>query len=368
MKPVLYVALPSDDGDPLLVVEERGDRMEILSHGGPFPAGSSCIAFAPATMVAHFHLALPARNDTEAARAALYAIEDEIAEPIEDVHLVLGPRTRGDSRRHVYAVNRAVLDAWLAQLSAAGLNPGRIIPEQCLFDAAEQQTGLGSSSILSAGERIFAVDADLPAEARGALGLETEPPGQPAGQHLIRLAERAASRPTVNLRTSAFAPAKKQETGYRSWRVAAGLAIAATSIWTGNVILETRNYNFAVRQMERQAGERYATLFPGAAIPADLDRATRDMLTGTAPQGGFGFRDAAAYFYEVAAAAPGFRIIALTYQQDQKAASADFIVPQPDMLDLARSYLEAEGLAVDVRLDPDTDGPITGTIQIGAMQ
>lgn len=367
MKPVLYVALPAEEGGPLQVAEERGDRMEILGHAGPFPAGSACIAFAPATMVAHFYLPLPARNDSEAARAALYAIEDEIAEPIEDIHLVLGARSGADPHRHVYAVNREVLNAWLGQLSAVGLDPGRIIPEQCLFDASEQQVGLGGHTILSEGKRIHAADTDLPEEALEALSLKPAA-AQPAGQHLIRLAERAASRPTVNLRTSAFAPARKRETGARSWRVAAGLAIAATSIWTGNVILETRNYNFAARQMERQASERYAALFPGRPVPADLDRATRDMLSGTAAPGGFGFGEAAAYFYETAAAAPGFRIMTLTYSRDQKTASADFVVPQPDLVDRARGFLEGEGLVVEVRLDPDTDGPISGTIQIGGTK
>lgn len=368
MKPVLYVALPEEEGGALQIAEERGDRMEILNHSGPFPPGAACIAFAPATMVAHFRLALPARNDAEAAKAALYAIEDDLAEPIEDIHLVLGPRKGSEAQRDIYAVNRTVLDAWLAQLSAAGLNPGRIIPEQCLFDTSEQQTGLGGHTILSDGPRILAADTDLPEEARSALGLQPTGAALPAGQHLIRLAERAASRPTVNLRTSAFAPAKKQETGYRAWRVAAGLAIAATSIWTGNVVLETRNYTFAVRQLERQAGERYAALFPGTAIPANLDQATRDMLAGKAAGGGFSFNDAAAYFYEAAAVSPGFRILALTYSADEKSVSAEFMVPQPDMLDRARAFLESEGLDVTLRLDPEADGPISGTIRIGAAQ
>lgn len=367
MKPVLYVALPSEVGAPLQVVEERGDRMALLGHNGPFPSGATCIAFAPATMVAHFCLALPARNDGEAARAALYAIEDELAEPIEEVHLVLGARTGEGSSRHVYVVNRNVLTAWLEQLSKVGLDPERIIPEQCLFDPVDLPVDLGGHSLISDGPRILAADAALPAEARTTLGLEPHPSSQPAGQHLIRLAERAASRPSVNLRTSTFAPVKKQQTGYRAWRVAAGMAIAATSIWTGNVILETRNYNYAARQLEHQAGERYAALFPGAAVPADLDRATRDMLTQAAAPDAFGFSDAAAYFYDAAAAAPGFRITTLTYDGEQKTLSANFIVPQQDMLDRARAFLEAEGLAVEMNLAPEADGPISGTIQIKAQ-
>lgn len=368
MKPVLYVALPAEAGAPLQVVEERGDRMELLGHNGPFPSGFTCTAFAPATMVAHFQLPVPGRNEAEATRTALYAVEDELAEPIEEVHLALGPRTADGANRNIYVVSRNVMTAWLEQLSKAGLDPERIIPEQCLFDTAEHGEELGDHTLLSIGPRLLAADASLPADAQRALGINHPASAPQSGQHLIRLAERAATRQTVNLRSGVFARARKQPAGYRAWRVAAGMAIAATSIWTGNVILETRNYNYATRQLERQASERYAALFPGAAIPADIDRASREMLASQTGPTNFSFQDAANYLYEATAAAPGLRITALSYDGDQQLASATFVAPQPDALERARAFLETEGLMVGITLDPPADGPITGTLKIEAQQ
>ena len=82
MKSILYVALPAYEEDPIQVAREQGDRLEILEYRGPFGT-ANCIAFAPATAVAHFRARVPARSEAEALRAALYAIEDELAQPVE---------------------------------------------------------------------------------------------------------------------------------------------------------------------------------------------------------------------------------------------------------------------------------------------
>lgn len=356
MKAILYVALPSEADGQIQIAQERNDRLELINHRGPFGA-TDCIAFAPSTAVGHFRALVPARNETDAARAALYAIEDELAQPVEDIHLVLGPRLKDTAERDIYVVDRSLMKSWLDLLSKAGLAPEKVLPEQCLFTDIEHPVDMGDRIIQREGNRIIGIDTALPQQARDALSVPAGASGLQDGMHLIRLAERSGSRPGVNLRTGTFALAKNSKTGVSAWRKAAGIAIAAVSVWTGTLILEARNYNHAAELLGRRAAERYATIFPAAAIPTDMDRATRDILAHSATPGSMDFRTSVAALYEAVALSANTQIVALKFERLENRLTADLSSPSPEALNTATSFLQSRGFQVtSPAADPEGEG------------
>lgn len=342
MKSVLYVALPAVPDGQLEIAQERGDRLEVIHHRGPFGA-VDCIAFAPATVVGHFRVPIPSRNEPEACRAALYAIEDELAQPVEDIHLVLGPRARDTSERDIYVVDKSLMNYWLDLLSKAGLAPGKILPEQCLFTDIEQPVDLGNRLIQREGNRIVGIDAALPRHARDALSAPSDMGGLQDGLHLIRLAERSASRPGANLRTGIFSLPRNAKQGVSAWRKAAGIGIAAVSIWAGTLILEARNYNYATEQLNKRAAERYASIFPVSTVPADIDRATRDMLAAVSAPDTIVFRTSVATLYEAVATGSDIRITGLNFDAQTNRLTATINTPSPDNTSLIVAFLQSRG-------------------------
>lgn len=345
MKSILYVGLPVHEGDPVQVAREHGDRLEILTHRGPFGT-ANCVAFAPATAVAHFRAPVPARSETEALRAALYAIEDELAQPVEEVHLTLGPKARASMERDIYVVDKSVMAVWLAVLTKAGMSPDTIIPEQSLFTDIEHAVDLGDRVIQRDGNRIIGIETTLPAGALDALSVSSRSESVQDGLQLIRLAERSATHKGVNLRTGQFALEKNQKQGAGAWRKAAGIAVAAVSVWTGTLILEAHNYNFAIRQMNSHAAERYAALFPGAAVPGDIERATRSMLAVTGTPDRLEFRSATAALYEAVALNPGISISALTFNRQDNRLSARVNMNSSETEGAIVAFLQSRGFQV----------------------
>lgn len=345
MKTIIYISLPSQPDGALQIAQERGGRLEIVNHRGPFGA-ADCIVFAPATAVGHFRAPVPARTEAEAARAALYAIEDELAQPVEDVHLVLGPRLKESVERDIYVVDRTLMKSWLDLLSKAGLSPAKLLPEQSLYTDITHPVDLGTHILQREGNRIVGIDAGFPEQAREALTSVTTLPSLQDSIQIIRLAERSATHPGVNLRTGAFAPPREKKQGVSAWRKAAGIGIAAVSVWTGTQILEARNYNYAAEQLSRRAAERYAALFPTSAIPADIDRATRDMLAAAATPGKLDFRTTVAALYEAIAVNPDTYIFGLTFDRTAGYLVADVQAPSQQTVEGVAAFLQRRGLQV----------------------
>lgn len=81
---------------------------------------------------------LPTRNQQKLMRAIPFALEEQLADDIEDMHFVAG-RGGNESATPVVAIHRHVMDRMLAIFEQAGIQPHSIVPDALCLAANEQQ-------------------------------------------------------------------------------------------------------------------------------------------------------------------------------------------------------------------------------------
>lgn len=90
--------------------------------------GARVTVLVPSERILLAQVALPAMKGQRLARAVPFALEEQLADDVEDLHVAIGDRdTQGKVANAV--VSRHTLESWLARLKAAGLHPDVMSPE-----------------------------------------------------------------------------------------------------------------------------------------------------------------------------------------------------------------------------------------------
>src|SRR5688572_19259557 len=110
-----------------------------LAQALPLAVGRRVVIIVPGTEVLTTEAEAPAKSATKLAQVIPYALEERVADEIEDLHFAIGERNAETGRVPVVVVARARIDAWLATLRAAGFNPQAIYSEASLLPAMPGQ-------------------------------------------------------------------------------------------------------------------------------------------------------------------------------------------------------------------------------------
>jgi len=318
MAEVLVIKLDEPGGDKArwIVVDSAGSRLGAPVIGplsaARIDAGErKVIVLVPSTDVLTTSVELPVKSAVRIQQALPFAMEELVADDLEDLHFAAGPRSE-DGRIPVSVVNREILEGWLDVLGDAGLKPSALMAES--YGLARIP---GTISLMLAGETALVNDgADTmiamqglgpgdALEAIGALGghVDDSDDGDDAGplpRHVIvycdakneqrhgtelsalrsefdsfdikilpdgdlpRLAVTVAAGGGVNLLQGRYGP-KTEYAGYlRPWRYAAmlllGLGVA--------LVAEKAISNVKLDRQEAELRERfiaeYREIAPGA--------------------------------------------------------------------------------------------------------
>lgn len=123
----LIVRLPASEGPAFWqVVDEHGALLPLSGEGeleqaAALSRGRKVVLLLPAGEVFRSCLTLPARGRRAAAKGARYALEEQIAGDVEDLHFACGP-VSGD-HLEVAAIERKQLAGWLRRCHDTGLKP-----------------------------------------------------------------------------------------------------------------------------------------------------------------------------------------------------------------------------------------------------
>ena len=143
----IYARMPSQAGAAFEYAIKRGDDWQIAQQDRFKLVGDDHVTvLVPGTEIAIHRVLMPARSEKEAYRAAPFAIEDELAEPVETVHVAIGkPEKVGEQTyRDIHVCSRARMDEWVEQIKTAGLKRAMLVAEQSvLLDAQYGCSGRG---------------------------------------------------------------------------------------------------------------------------------------------------------------------------------------------------------------------------------
>ncbi|MEO1407025.1 MAG: type II secretion system protein GspL, partial [Pseudomonadota bacterium] len=274
------------------------------------------VLFVPGTDVSIFQRALPTKGDRQSRQAAPFAIEDDVATPVEDVHIALGPEPKDLSTpRDLYVVDRAQMHSWNARLSSHGLTSARLVPEHALLDDGEV-LDIGPCIIGRLSSGPFAFDADLPRDILTALLEEDSASVVQVHDPLNTLAERCDNQfdRITDLRQGAFGNRGGFSfADWREWRVAASILLFCGVALLASGYADIAATRAAAGEIRSGISASYRHAFPDAAPPTDpvraISRALGDANSGPAMD----FLDTSAVLYAALADVPNASLRAVRY-------------------------------------------------------
>jgi hypothetical protein len=167
-------ALMKEEGEPWAFVQRLpAGRFEPVEAPQP---RDRVIVFVPAEDVVAAPLRFGGQLPEGNPEAATFAIEDELAEPPEQVHTVVSAPLGAGAPRMAFAASRATMEAWTG---AARTLPGTVllVPPQSLFTPSSSPVICGPVCLGWSVDRPVAADMAFPPDARAVLvpGSETAP-------------------------------------------------------------------------------------------------------------------------------------------------------------------------------------------------
>ncbi len=370
MKADVYIELPSAQGSPVRIASRKdGSVQEITPDTFKGNSQTKAVAFAPALAVARFQISVAARSESEAKRAALYALEDEIAQPIEEVYLTLAPRSRGDANRVVFVVDKALFEYWTGLLRSLGLGHAPIVPESSLEQTQPTVYRFEDRWLLAGPTRIFGADGALPDEAVEALidaagltGARTVHLSSFA--YLSEAYQKHAGLPLANTGRSPETTA--EASGFGFWRLAASLALAAVVLWVGSLWVETSRLEQSAALNDAAARTAYRAQFPGAPEPSDVHLDVRQQMERSITSGNGSFRAMASSLYKAIAQSDSVQLARMSFSQSDPGLQASLIFANRQSEQAFRTSLESSGLTVELVSAADTPQGVQTNIVLRA--
>jgi general secretion pathway protein L len=299
----------------------------------------------------------PAKNAAKLAQVVPYALEERVADEIENLHFAIGARDATRGRVPVVVIERARIDARLAELRAAGLHPSAMYSAAALLPAMPGQliallegdclilrSDHAPPLVLPALSIVDAFEMALAAQPPPVAGLEAPAPGLllyaghdewqahqdtvdslrdrftgvkvqllPTGS-LSVLAPAAANGEAVNLLQGALAVSSPMEMRWQSWRVAAVLAGVLLCLHFGGRYFELHRLKKTEAALDANIEDAFRAAMPGQQNATNARRRVAQRLDELRSGGGGELLPALAAIAQARSAAPTAMIEGITYR------------------------------------------------------
>jgi general secretion pathway protein L len=388
-----------------LAGQEETEWLTLDENGAPTPTrqrGSLTLAaavwrtgrvvvLAPSTQILLAEPELPPGSGAKLARAVPFALEEQLTEDVDLLSFAIG-RRRGNGGTPVAVASRSVLQGWLAELTAAGLDPQAIYPDISLMPENPGQTVLWLEkerlAVRRPGALPFAVELSPVREALVVAGVIADPLESTAEPKLKEsailyvtredwarvegefedlledfatlkvqlladgplpwLARGIGNPDAVNLLQGEFSRTADYGARWHQWRMAAALAAALLVVHVAAQALQIRQAKRESAALDGQISQVFSSTMPGDAL-TDPRRQMQSKLerirkSGAGPQ----------YFLRTLqtlsgalAVTPKTTISALSYRDD----SLDMTVSAPSLAVLSQltQFVGKEGLAAEIQ-------------------
>jgi general secretion pathway protein L len=408
---LLRLPAPGQEDTEWLGIDDAGEPAEARARGpltlaAAVGRSAKVVVIAPATQILLAEPDLPPGSGVKLARAVPFALEEQLTEDIDQLVFALGKRRAGGGTP-VAVVSRSVLQGWLSELAAAGIDPVAIYADMSLLPQNPGQTVLwlenARLSVRRPGKLPFAVELTPVTEALIVAGVIADPLAPDAATDTLesailyvtredwakvqdefeRLSDQFASlkiqllpdgplpwlarglgaTDAVNLLQGEFA--RRSETGarWRRWRTAAALA-------AGLLVVHVAAESFQLRQSKHDTAaldNEIAQLFSAAMPSVQMQDARRQMQarldrirhSGLGPQQ---FLRTLQALSGAIAATPKINVDAMSYRED----SLDMKVSAPSLAALSQlsQLLSKQGLTADIQSSTPVGAGVEAHMQL----
>jgi general secretion pathway protein L len=399
-----------------IVVDARGATIEAPAGGplelaAPAAAGRHVCVLVPGTDVLLMEPELPTKAGAKLAQMVPYALEEQLAEDIDDLHFAIGRRGGADSsarragdssRTPVAVVARALMDEWLGAVQAAGIvaesmyadtdllpaNPGQAVawldgdmvvvrpaggsPLTMPVDALEQALALaqptdeftvenrGAGLILYTGAVEWQQHGPAVEAVRERFdGIKVQVLGDGP---LALLAQQLPSDAAINLLQGSYAPQTSQALGWRAWRVAAILLACLVGLHVAGKATELGVLKKREHTLDTSIDQAFRAAMPGEYNTTDARRRMQQRLLTARGGGEFsGLLPALGALAVARNGAPGTVVQALSFREG--AVDLKLAAPNAESLDRISRALRDNGWQADL-----TAGNVVGTRYEGRIQ
>ncbi|MBV8805482.1 MAG: type II secretion system protein GspL, partial [Sinobacteraceae bacterium] len=376
-----------------------------LSLAAPRALGRRVCVLVPGTDVLLTEPEVPMKAGTKLQQVVPYALEEQLADDIDDLHFAIGKRAADSARTPVAVIKRSLVDEWLTSLKSGGLNPESMyadsdllpqnpgqavalleedvvvvrpplgapvtLPVEALGEALEiAQTGNTSPELATTGIRglvLYTGAAEWHQHSAQIESLRERFDGikiQLLSQGPLALfAQQLPIVTPINLLQGPYAPTSASTVGWKSWRVAAILLASLVGLHVAGKAAELTALKRNEKALDTQIGETFHQAMPGETSTLDARRRMEQRLASA--QGGGstgGFLPALQAVVQARSAAPGTTLQALSFRQgtvDMKLSAKD-----ASSLDRMSQSLRANGWQAELTSGNATSNGYEGRIQL----
>src|ERR1700722_8660861 len=408
---LLRLPAPGQEETEWLVIDEAADSVTTRQRGSLTLAAAvsrtgKVVALAPAAQILLAEPELPPGSGVKLARAVPFALEEQLTEDVDQLTFAIG-RRRPRGGTPVAVVSRSVLQGWIADLSAAGLEPLALYPDISLMPENPAQTILwlekGRLAVRRPGALPFAVELSPVSEALVVAGVIADPldttsePKVPESAILYAtredwasvqdefeglaqkfdslkvqlladgplpwLARSLASTDAVNLLQGEFARATDYGARWRQWRTAALLAAGLLVAHVGAQALQIRQAKHETKALDGEIATVFSSAMP-AEVMQDPRRQMQSRLdrihkSGAGPEY---FLRSLKVLGDALAVTPKTDIDALSYRED----SLDMKVSAPSLAALSdlSQFIGKQGMTAEIQSSTPVANGVEAHIQL----
>lgn len=347
-----------------------GDDMTEGRDG--WAAAERVIMVVPGTDVTLHRVTLPARTETQARTALPYALEDEVAGDVNDLHMALGPAGDGQTRLAA-VVARTRMEDWRRMLIDLGLEADVMVPDYLAIPAPaeEAQTlALEGRTVVTLGPRGgFAVEAELlPAVLRPAM----ERVGLAAarnltldeGAFLLAVHARLRDGAPLNLLQGGFGPRRRWLFDFTFWRNAAAL-LALVLVGYG-LLLGSEAWRMESRAdaLEARAEALFRETFPEVRRVVNPAVQMRTRLNGLRSASSDHFLRLTTVLFRSLQSADQARLEALRFDQARGELVADVSYGSYRDMEIIKAAVERQNARLEEGAARQMDGRTMGEIMV----
>jgi general secretion pathway protein L len=188
---LLRLPSPGEEDTEWLSLDETGvpstaKQRGPLSLAAAVARSSRVVVLVPATQILLAEPELPPGSGVKLARAVPFALEEQLTEDVDQLFFAIGRRLPS-GRTPVAVVSRAIIEGWLAQLAAAGIEPAALHADISLLPDNPGQTMLwlerSRLAVRRPGELPLAIELTPIADALIVAGVIPDPLAQSAAEN-----------------------------------------------------------------------------------------------------------------------------------------------------------------------------------------